>query len=185
MRSTQNNNDRVTKTAEQSRSGATGMMWRRARWVASLPLRYFPSREIGENAGLIRSLFQAATSRPYSASGLIQGDGKSFDLAATAFTQGISIWELEKALARRQQTTAIVAYIAFALGWLCFIALVYRLLEMDWNSGSVLTALEFAPLCVAFFLYAFKTALQNNQIRTRRLVTAREYLSANDRFWPG
>jgi hypothetical protein len=47
-----------------------------------------------------------------------------------------------------------------------------------------LPALEFAPLCVAFFLYAFKTALQN-QIRTRRVATATEYLQTKDSFLPG
>jgi hypothetical protein len=159
-------------------------MWGGAKCVASLPLRYFPSREIGENARLIRSLFSAATRPPDPPAGMIQEDGKSFDLAATAFNQGISVRGLEKALARRRQSTAAVAYLAFALGWLCFLAWVYRLATMDWNSGSIMTAIEFAPLCVAFFLYAFKTALQNYQIRTRRLASARDYLLANDGFWP-
>jgi hypothetical protein len=48
-----------------------------------------------------------------------------------------------------------------------------------------LPALEFAPLCVAFFLYAFKTALQNYQVRTRRVATATEYLQTKDSFLPG
>jgi hypothetical protein len=60
----------------------------------------------------------------------------------------------------------------------------YRLSSIEWSPGVALPALEFAPLCVAFFLYAFKTALQNYQIRTRRVATATEYLQTKDSFLP-
>ncbi len=161
-----------------------GTLWGGARWLVSMPLRHFPRDEIRKNAALIGSLFEVVKRRPERAAGLRVTDGRSFDLEATAFEQGIAVWQLEVLLVRRQRTTARYAYISFALGWLFFAGWVYRLSSIEWSPGVALPALEFAPLCVAFFLYAFKTALQNYQIRTRRVATATEFLQTKDAFWP-
>jgi hypothetical protein len=161
-----------------------GTLWGGTRWLVSMPLRHFPRDEIGKSAALIGSLFEAVKSRPDRVGGLRVTDGRSFDLEATAFEQGIAVWQLEVLLVRRQRTTARYAYISFALGWLFFAGWGYRLSSIEWSPGVALPALEFAPLCVAFFLYAFKTALQNYQIRTRRVATATEYLQTKDAFRP-
>src|SRR5208283_1586919 len=62
-----------------------GTLWGGARWLVSMPLRHFPSDEIGKNAALIGSLFEAMKRRPDRAAGLRVTDGRSFDLEATAF----------------------------------------------------------------------------------------------------
>jgi hypothetical protein len=48
----------------------------------------------------------------------------------------------------------------------------------------MLTALQFTPACLVFFLLAFRFALENYQIRMRRKVTVMEYLTASKGLWP-
>jgi hypothetical protein len=87
-------------------------------------------------------------------------------------------------LCRRRRGAAVFAYIAFGLGWLFFAGWIYRLATIPWTGGFVVTAVEFLPFVLVFFLQAFKSALQNFQIRTRRLATPGEYLRTRDAFWP-
>ena len=47
-----------------------GTLWGGARWLVSMPLRHFPRDEIGKNAALIGSLFEAVKRRPDRAAGL-------------------------------------------------------------------------------------------------------------------
>jgi len=173
-----------SQPAGRAKTTAAGALRRGARWIVSVPLRHFPREEIGKTGALIGSLFDAVKRRPDRVRGVRVHDGRSFDLDATAFDQGIAVWQLEALLRRRQRTTARIAYISFGLGWLFFVGWAYRLSSIEWSSGVALPALEFAPPCAAFFLYAFKTALQNYQIRRRRVATAIEYLQTKDSFWP-
>jgi hypothetical protein len=57
-------------------------------------------------------------------------------------------------------------------------------LMSPWTSARVVLALDFLPFCVLFLLIAFYNALINFQIRMRRVVGWREYLTTNDAFWP-
>ncbi len=175
---------REAEVAGRRKKTFVGKVWRGTVWVASAPLRLFPREEIRKSAALIGSLFETVKRRPERGGGLRVQDDRSFDLTATAFYQGISVSQLEALLRRRRRTTARAAYISFALGWLFFGGWAYRLAHMQWSAGFALAALEFAPFCLAFFLFAFKTALQNYQIRTRRIATATEYLQTKESFWP-
>ena len=79
-------------------------------------------------------------------------------------------------MAARQGATARNARIFLTLGVLFFLAWLYRLLTMRWTTSATLTALQFTPACLVFFLLAFRFALENYQIRMRRKVTVMEYL---------
>ena len=107
----------------------------------------------------------------------------SFDLEATSLLYGISVWELEKRLAKRQGQFSRRAHLWFGFGWCAFVAWIWRTATLHWTAGHILAAVEFAPFCLIFFLVAFQSALLNYQIRQRRLVSPWQYLRADD-FWP-
>ena len=107
-----------------------------------------------------------------------------FDLEATAFYRGMTVWQLEKVLQLRQRETARAAYLYFAASWLFFIVWLIRTATTSWTSWRIFPVLEFAPFCVFLFLMAFRSALQNYQIRMRRMASAGEYLATQGAFWP-
>lgn len=159
-------------------------LWRGAKWLAATPFEAFPQREIVENGRLIGFLAAAGKTRA-GGNGRFRVNGdRSMDLVATAFLHGISVSELEALLCRRQKVTARAAYLAFGLGWACFLAWLLRAALVPWTKVSLVQALEFLPFCLFFFLMAFKCGLENHQIRTRRLVTPAEYLQTVGDFWP-
>jgi hypothetical protein len=108
----------------------------------------------------------------------------AFDLDASAFLHGKRRTAFEDALAVRQVSTARNARIFLGLGALFFLGWLYRLMTMTWTANAALTALQFTPACVVFFLLAFRFGLENYQIRMRRKVRTMEYLSAPHGFWP-
>jgi hypothetical protein len=167
-----------------AKKGLGGRLWGGTLWIASAPLRLLPREEIVKNADLIRGLIDDVKRGHRRRQTLRVVDDRSFDMAATAFYQGVSVMDLEALLWRRRRSTARAAYIAFGFGWLFFLGWLYRLTHTQWSAGFILTALQFAPFCAVFFLLAFKSALENYQIRTRRLASAMEYLQTNESFWP-
>jgi len=168
----------------QAERGAwIGRAWRRVSWIG-IPFRSFPRGEIVAGARLIGDL-AGAFWRGVADDRFRLGEDRVFDVRATAFLHGMTEAQLEALLWRRRKETARAAYLAFGLGWLSFGAWVGRAAMMPLTSGQFLPAIEFAPFCLVFFLLAFKSALLNFQIRTRRLASAMEYLRTSDAFWPG
>lgn len=171
-------------SGDQKNGSVFGRLWRGTKWLAASPFEAFQKDEIVENARLIGAL-GAARKGGSPANGRFRVHlDRSFDLAATAFLHGVSVPQLETLLRRRQKETARTAYLAFGLGTLCFIGWLLRAWLVPWTGSSLVQALEFLPFCLFFFLMAFKSALENFQLRTRRLATASEYLRTEERFWP-
>jgi hypothetical protein len=112
------------------------------------------------------------------------GDDGCFDLEATAFLYGMSVFELDRWLRVRRRQTARIAYATFALACIFLAAWVRQALWSPWTPGRIALALEFLPFCVLFFLLAFYNALLNFQIRTGRAASWREYLTTSESFWP-
>jgi len=140
---------------------------------------------IGGSLGALRRDFEGwRTARPHDASRVRLDETGALDLDATAFLHGQRRRAFEEALAARQGATARNARIFLVLGVLFFLAWLYRLLTMRSTASATLTALQFTPACLVFFLLAFRFALENYQIRMRRKVTVMEYLTATRGFWP-
>lgn len=176
---------RISSGGEEHRkSSGSGGFWRSLKTAAASPFQAFPKDEVVEGVKLIGSLAKLQREhRRKTETFPLDGDG-NFDLRALAFFNGRSVSELEALLWRRRKTTARAAYLAFGLGWLCFIAWVWRAIVVPWSASSWVQALEFLPFLVFFFLAAFWCGLMNFQIRTRRLATAKEYLCTREVFWP-
>lgn len=154
------------------------------RWVGRNAMLLCSADEIGKSARLIGGLAAAIRRSPVEKARLAFAPDGSIDSAASAFLHGRGIGEFEALLRRRQRATAISSYFAFGLGWLFFLAWLYRAATMPWTPLHVISAVEFLPFCAVFFLMAFKSALENYELRMRRLTTALRYLCAADGFWP-
>jgi hypothetical protein len=169
--------------AARSRS-VLGRLWRGVKFVGGGPLSAFGPKEITGGARLIARLADQVRGRRGMDPRVHVGDGRSLDVEATADACGISVDELEDQLRCRRRETARLAYATFGLGWFLFGLWLYRAAFAVWSVGTIVTAVEFAPFCAVFFLMAFRSALENYQLRTRRLATAMEYLGTPERFWP-
>ena len=151
--------------------------------VLSAPLASFGWGEVRDGRRFIGDLVNSMRAEaPIDRRFQYHKDGR-FDLEATASRYGISVWELEKQLAKRRRQFSRRAYLWFSLGWCAFFAWIWRTATLHWTAGHILAAVEFAPFCLIFFLVAFQSALLNHQIRQRRLVSPWQYLRADD-FWP-
>lgn len=162
-----------------------GGFWRGTKSAAAVPFQAFPKEEVIEAARFIGSLLRLRGEGSQGKQGKFPLDpqGRS-DLRALAFLEGMSASQLEASLVRRQRSTARAAYVAFGLGWLCFFGWVWRAYAVPWSATSLVQALEFLPFLIFFFAAAFRCALANFQLRTRRLAGAKEYLLTREAFWP-
>ena len=174
----------ISSSGSPPRSSVFAKVWGQTKWIAGGPIRAFPRDEIAENGRLIGTLVEKVRRRPRQGGPFRVYEDRTIDLVATAFLHGIAVGELEELLWRRQRESARAAYLSFGLAWLSFLAWLIRAATTPWAYGHMLPVIEYAPFCVIFFLVAFRSALENYQIRMRRLVTASEYLQTPDSFWP-
>jgi hypothetical protein len=161
-----------------------GRVRRGARWLGRRPAEAVGLSEIRENAGLIAMLFRMLKAVPHKDRRLHLDEDRKLDLRATAFSCGVPERELAAQLAQRQRQTAVAAYVAFSLGWLFVLTWLWRVLTSPWTAFRIVSAIEFLPFCGIFFLLAFYNALQNFQLRTRRMASWHEYLATDEEFWP-
>lgn len=161
-----------------------GRAFRGIGWLCTGPVDWVGLRGISRGASLVRDLSVTLRSGTQRDSRFRTSEDGGFDLEATAFLQGISVFQLERRLRVRRRQTARIAYATFALGCIFLTAWVCEALSSPWTAGRVLLALEFLPFCALFFLLAFYNALLNFQMRIGRTASWREYVTTNEPFWP-
>ena len=161
-----------------------GRLWRGIRWVASGPVEAFPGAAIARNGQFIGRLWRLVRVGPQAEARLHLREDRSIDLTATAFAHGISIAQLGSRLATRRRETPRAAYLSFGMGWVFFGLWALRAATMPWTRVHIIALLEFMPFCTIFFLLAFRSSLQNFQVRTRSPATAGQYLATSEPFWP-
>ena len=177
-------NDEISEPPRQIRRSWLGKLFGGIGWMLSGPVDWADTKSIARAGALIRGLSIAARSRWPRDSGFKLEPKGGFDLTATAFCFGLSVPELQRRLTVRRRQTAQIAYLMFGLACVVLLAWFRAALMSPWTSARVVLALDFLPFCVLFFLIAFYNALINFQIRMRRVVGWREYLTTNDAFWP-
>jgi hypothetical protein len=159
-------------------------MFRGIGWLSAGPVDWTGRRGISRGASFIRDLSVALRFGPHRDPRFRTSEDGGFDLEATAFLHGISVFELERRLVVRRRQTARIAYAAFALGCIFLTAWVCEALSSPWTLGRIVLALEFLPFCAVFFLLAFYNALLNFQIRIGRAASWCEYLATREPFCP-
>ena len=140
--------------------------------------------DIRESGRMIRGLSAALRQGPADPPRIYADTDHRLDLAATAFSYGLSVASLKERVVQRRRQTTHLAYLSFAGGWLVFALWLWQALSTPWSAGRMILGLEFIPFCAAFFLLAFKNAWQNWQLRTGRLGSAMDYLTTTKPFWP-
>jgi hypothetical protein len=158
--------------------------WRGTRFLAAGPVPSIHVGEISKGAHLIERLFGILRNGPSADTRLKTADGGQIDLAATAFSYGITVDELTRRLRARQSQTALAAYALFGLGVALLLLWLYAALHMAMNRARMFAAIEYLPFCSIFFLLAFKSAWMNWQLRMRRLGSAVAYLRTAEPFLP-
>jgi hypothetical protein len=153
-------------------------------WWSAGAIDWAGVRHLWRGASLIRDLSARLSNGSPRDPRFRIGEDREFDLEATAFLHGVSVFDLQKRLAERRRQTARIAYVTFALGWLSLTAWMCAAFVSPWTMARTAVTLEFLPFGVLFFLVAFYNALVNFQIRIGRLAGWREYLASNERFWP-
>ena len=158
--------------------------WRRARIVAGGPIATIGLQEISGGARLIDTLFGVVRGGPQADRRLKTNPDGTIDLIATAFCFGVSVEEMAQRVRVRREQTVRAAYMMFGLGCLSLLLWLYGVLQIRMSSGRILSAVEFLPFCVLFFLLAFKSAWMNWQLRTLRMGSAVAYLQTTKPFLP-
>jgi hypothetical protein len=180
-------NKRSSEDGEREpRKPAFARFWAGVKFIGGGPVVAFAPEDVAAGARLIRRLAnEVQRRRPAGGPPISVGDGRVIDVEATAIASGASVDEVEAQLACRRRQTVWQAYVTFGLGWFFFGVWLYRAAFTVWTMSAIVTAIEFAPFCAIFFLMAFRCALENYQIRTRRAATALEFLATSEApFWP-
>ncbi|ACB97380.1 hypothetical protein [Beijerinckia indica] len=162
----------------------TGLFGRGFKGLKQASLKAIQWKLIKDNAQFIHELGALLRRKKDHQSGLVIGEDRMLDVAATADLYQVPVEFIEDLIMKRRRQTKQAAYCAFGFGWLAFLYWLYQSLTRSWSSGHVIETLEFAPFCLVFFLIAFRNALLNYQLRTGHVATAMEYLRTEKVFWP-
>ena len=168
----------------KERRSLFGRVFRGIGWLSAGPVGWVGLRGISRGASFIRNLATVLRAGAQRHPRFPASEDGGYDLEATAFLCGISLFELQRRLQVRQRQTARIAYATFALGCIFLTAWICEALVSPWTAMRVILALEFLPFCALFFLLAFYNALLNFQIRVGRSAGWLEYLSTDKSFWP-
>ena len=161
-----------------------GRARRVSRLLGGAPLPSIGTSEISEGARLIGGLANLLRRGPGRDPRLRATADGLLDLDETAFLHGLSVDELLKRIRDRRGATARAAYAFFGLGSLLFLLWVWDALSLRLDSARIVSALEYLPFWLLFYLLSFKAAWTNWQLRTRRLGSPVEYLNTTGLFLP-
>ena len=154
------------------------------RWFWSRTKEAGGLEDIRDSGRLIRDLSAVLRQGPAGPPRIYANAEGHLDVAATAFSHGMSVASLQERVVERRRQTTRMAYLAFAGGWVILAWWLWQALSTPWSAGRMILGLEFIPFCAMFFLLAFKNAWHNWQLRTGRLGSAMDYLTTTELFWP-
>jgi hypothetical protein len=172
------------RSTSAKRMSLLSRAWSGVKWIGSVPGRAFPKPEVIEGGRFLTGLITGVRRGARRNTRFRVDEDRRIDVEATAFLHGMKAWQVEGLLRLRRRQTALAAYILLGAAWALFAYWLFEIAITPWASWSIAPVLEFAPLCLFLFLTAFQNALQNYQLRTRRLATAWEYLTTSEQFWP-
>ena len=171
----------IPSTVDRPRRRRT--IWRSLRFILRTPLGALGAEDIVRNAETIRKLGAQIRKTPGPEARIRTDDDRNLDVVAMAAGAGVSIAEIMRLLGNRRRQTAhgVLYYLAGGFGFLGLWLFEAVQTPVYARAAYVVGLLA---ICAAFFLSAFYTALINWQIRTLRLGTVREFLTAEESWWP-
>ena len=169
---------------EKQKRSFIGRTMQRVGWLAGGPVDWFGRKGVGSGARLIAKLWQQTRNSPQRDRRFKIDEVGGFDLAATAFSYGMSVQALERHLEQRRRTTFMISYGALMVTILSVVAWVHSAIDIPYTFARVMMIWEFLPFLSLFLLVAFYNALLNFQIRRRRSAGWREFISTEEGFFP-
>ena len=161
-----------------------GKFFRGVGWLSASPVHWMGVKSIRQGASFIGDLADRAKAPSKRDSRFKTAEAGQFDIQATAFGMGMTVSQLERYLHARRRQTALTSYVFGALGSVFLLVWFLKVISTPMISGRLVLAVDFLPLCLLFLLLGFCQALINYQIRIGRTAGWREYLTAEDAFWP-
>jgi hypothetical protein len=153
-------------------------------WLVRGPADWFGRKSVNSGAQLIANLWHGTRTAAKHDSRFKVDENGGFDLAATAFSHGLSVEELQRRMQQRQRTTSITSYGALIIAVISVMLWIYFSVEQPYTSARLMMVWQFLPFIGLFILLAFYNALLNFQIRLRRSASWREFVSTGERFFP-
>ena len=169
---------------QPKRRSLFGRAKRVSQLLGGTPLPSIGTSEISEGARLIGGLVNLLRRGPGRDPRLRATAAGQLDLDQTAYLHGLSVDQLLERIRDRRGATARAAYTFFALGTLLFLLWVRDALSLRLDGARIVSALEYLPFWLLFYLLSFKAAWTNWQLRTRRLGSPVEYLKTTELFLP-
>ncbi len=159
-------------------------MMRPVGWLVSGPVDWFGRKSVNSGAHLIGNLWQGMRTGKKRDSRFKVDENGGFDLAATAFSYGLSVEALQRRMQQRQRTTSMTSYGAFIIAVISVMVWIYSAVEQPYTFARLMMVWQFLPFIGLFVLLAFYNALLNFQIRLRRSASWREFISTDEGFFP-
>ena len=169
---------------KQKRRSIFGKFFRGVGWLSASPIHWMGVKSIRRGASFIGELADRAKAPSRRDPRFKTAEAGQFDLQATAFSMGMTVYQLERQLAARRRQTALTSYVFGALGSVFLLVWFLKVISTPMMGGRLVLAVDFLPLCLLFLLLAFYQALINYQIRVGRAAGWREYLLTENAFWP-
>ena len=168
-------------TPEKSRRRT---LWRGVRFVLGAPAACFGARQIRENAAYIGDLARLIRTGPGTDTQVRLHGDRTLDVLSMAWDAQVPPAEIERQLDNRRKQSARSTF-CYLVGAVLFLVVgFYQAAAALPDSLSLSYVVGMGGICCCFFLLAFYHALVNWQVRTRRLGTAREFLHADESWWP-
>ena len=170
------------------RWGFIGRAFNIMRWLSPNLSEAVDFRRIHRGGVFIHDLARVVRSQRRDRSGQLELDVFGLiDVQATAFALGMSTAELTKRIQMRIVQTRRSALTAFYLGWAILFLWLYEMLFLNWSGSRLLSGILFLPFCGSLFIFAFRGAWVNWQLRTRRVGqagSAAAFLATTEGFMP-
>ena len=158
-------------------------LWRTLGFLMGGPVAAFNAPAISNGARTIRDLAGAIHDGPSRDPRIMTEETGALDLRTMAFRFNTSEAGIDEMLRRRGRQTARATW-SYLVGGLLFLGAWFYEAILTPSYASLGYLLGLLAVCGVFFLSAFKNALVNWQVRTRRLGTVREFLNARETWWP-
>jgi hypothetical protein len=154
-------------------------------WFAGGLADWFGRKSVTKGAGLIGDAWKGARKTPQRDKRFKVDESGGFDLAATAFSFGMSLEALERRLEERRRLTFMFSYGALLIAALSVIFWIHSALDQPYTMARAMMVWKFLPFICLSLLFAFHNALLNFQIRVRRCSNWRQFLTTEkEAFFP-
>ena len=154
-------------------------------WFAGGLADWFGRKSVVTGAGLIGDAWKGARKTPKRDKRFKVDEHGGFDIAATAFSFGMSVEAMEQRLEQRRRVTFMFSYGALFIAVLSVIFWIHSALDQPYTLARATMVWEFLPFICLSLLFAFHNALLNFQIRARRCSSWRQFLSTEkEAFFP-